>query len=89
MVQTNSMTIAFTDQFATQKYYNDTPLSKLNNETGISVQEGADFIIKTRDGKAIEIDISRAGTVGDLLNAINLHPENSSNSVFAEIATDQ
>ncbi len=88
MVQSNSMTLAFTDQFATQKYYNDTPLSKLNNGAEISVQDGADFIIKTRDGKTIEIDISRAGTVGDLLNAINLHPANSPNSVFAEVATD-
>jgi Na+/alanine symporter len=88
MVQTNSMTIAFTDQFATQKYYNDTPLSKLNNETGISVQDGTDFIIKTRDGKAIEIDISRASTIGDLLNAINNHPENSPEFIIAEIATD-
>jgi Na+/alanine symporter len=88
MVQSNSMTIAFTDQFATQKYYNDTPLSRLNNGAEISMLEGADFIIKTRNGKAIEIDISRASTVGDLLNAINLHPENSSNSVYAEVATD-
>ena len=91
MVQSNSMTIAFTDQFATQKYYNDTPLSGLNNGAEISVQEGTDFIIKTRDGKAIEIDISRAGTVGDLINTINLHPAdspNSPNSVFAEVATD-
>jgi len=88
MVQSNSMTLAFTDQFATQKYYNDTPLSGLNNGAEISVQEGTDFIIKTRDGKAIEIDISRAGTVGDLLNAINLHPSNFSNSVFAEVAAD-
>ncbi len=88
MVQSNSMTIAFTDQFATQKYYNDTPLSRLNNGTEISVQDGADFIIKTSDGKAIEIDISGAGLVGDLLNAVNLHPGNSSNSVYAELATD-
>jgi Na+/alanine symporter len=88
MVQSNSMTIAFTDQFATQKYYNDTPLSRLNNGAEISMLEGADFIIKTRDGKAMVIDISRADTVGDLLNVINLHPENSSNSVYAEVATD-
>ncbi|MHC4182373.1 MAG: alanine/glycine:cation symporter family protein, partial [Planctomycetota bacterium] len=90
MVQSNSMTIAFTDQFATQKFYNDTPLSKLNNGTGVSTTVNADFVIKTRDGKAIEIDISRADTVGDLLNAVNLHPAdspNSPNSVFAEIAT--
>ncbi|MGR3304452.1 MAG: alanine/glycine:cation symporter family protein [Candidatus Scalindua sp.] len=88
MVQSNSMTLAFTDQFATQKYYNETPLSKLNNGAEISMLEGADFIIKTRDGKAIVVDISRASTVGDLLNAINLHPGNSSNSVFAEVAMD-
>ena len=88
MVQSNSMTLAFTDQFATQKYYNDTPLSRLNNGVEISMLEGTDFIIKTRDGKAIVIDIFRAGTVGDLLNAVNNHPENSSNSVFAEVATD-
>ena len=88
MVQSNSMTLAFTDQFATQKYYNDTPLSKLNNGAEISVQEGTDFIIKTRNGKTIEIDISRASMVGDLLNTVNNHPENSSNSVFAEVAMD-
>ena len=38
MVQSNSMTIAFTDQFATQKFHNSTPLSKMNNgkETGMA-----------------------------------------------------
>jgi Na+/alanine symporter len=88
MVQSNSMTIALTDQFAIQKFYTDTPLSRLNNGAGISIREGTDFIIKTRDGKSIEIDIFRAGTVGDLLNAVNNHPENSSNSVYADLATD-
>jgi len=88
MVQSNSMTIAFTDQFALQKYYTYTPLSRLNNGAGISILEGTDFIIKTRDGKVIGIDISRAGTVGDLLNAVNNHPENSSNSVYADLAAD-
>lgn len=88
MVQSNSMTIAITDQFATQKFYTDTPLSRLNNGAGISILEGTDFIIKTRDGKAIEIDIFRAGTVGDLLNAVNNHPENSSNFVYADLAMD-
>jgi Na+/alanine symporter len=88
MVQSNSMTIAFTDQFATQKYYNDTSLSRLNNGTEISMQDGAGFIIKTSNGRTIEIDISMVDTVGDLLNAVNNHPENSSNSVFAEVATD-
>jgi len=88
MVQSNSMTIAFTDQFATQKFYTDTSLSRLNNGTGISVQEGTDFLIKSSDGRTLEVDISRAVTVGDLLHTINNHPENSPEFIIAEIATD-
>jgi len=89
MVQSNSMTIAFTDQFATQKFYRDTPLSDLNNGKEVSMMDDTEFIIKTRDGKAIGIDISRAKTVSDLLNAINDHPKNMSRYVMAEIATDR
>jgi len=86
MVQSNSMTIAFTDQFATQKFYNETPLSELNE--GISVQDGTDFLIKSSGGRTLEVDISRAITVGDLLHTINNHPENSPEFIIAEIATD-
>ena len=89
MVQSNSMAIAFTDQFATQKYYHDTPMSKLTNGKEISKTEDTEFIIKTNDGKAIGIDISRAKTVGNFLNVINNHPENMSRVVMAEIATDR
>ena len=89
MVQSNSMAIAFTDQFATQKYYHDTPMSKLTNGKEISMTEDTEFIIKTNDGKAIGIDISRAKTVGNLLHVINNHPENMSRVVMAEIATDR
>ncbi|MCR4289491.1 MAG: sodium:alanine symporter family protein, partial [Candidatus Scalindua sp.] len=88
MVQSNSMVIAFTDQFATQKFYNDTPLSKLNNGEKTSQTEDTEFIIKTSNGKTIGIDISRAKTVSDFLNAINDHQENMSQTVMAEIATD-
>ena len=89
MVQSNSMTIAFTDQFATQKFYNDTPLSKMNNGRETSKTEGTEFIIKTSDGKTIGIDISRTRTVGGFLNVINYHPKNMSHVVMAEIATDR
>ena len=89
MVQSNSMVIAFTDQFATQKFYNDTPLSKLNNGKETSQTEDTEFIIKTSNGKTIGIDISRTKTVSDLLNAVNDHPENMSHVVMAEIATDR
>ncbi|MFQ5963393.1 MAG: alanine/glycine:cation symporter family protein [Candidatus Scalinduaceae bacterium] len=89
MVQSNSMTIAFIDHFATQKYYNDTPLSKLNNGNGVSTVEGADFVINVRDGRTLAIDMSHARTIGDLLYAINNHPENSPRFVFAVTATDK
>ncbi|MEE9604886.1 MAG: alanine:cation symporter family protein, partial [Candidatus Scalindua sp.] len=88
MVQSNSLTIAFADQFATQKFYNETPLSELNEGMGVSIVDGADFLIKSRDGRTLEVDISRAVTVGDLLHTINNHPENPPGFVIAEIATD-
>ena len=89
MVQSNSMTIAFTDQFATQKYHNSTPLSKMNNGRETSIAKDSAFVIKVSNGKTIEVDTSRAKTVSDLLNAINDHPKNGSRIVMAEIATDR
>ena len=89
MVQSNSMAIAFTDQFATQKFYNDTPLSKMNNGEKTSKTEDTEFIIKTHNGKTIEIDISKTKTVGGFLNIVNYHPKNMSHAVKAEIATDR
>ena len=89
MVQSNSMTIAFTDQFATQKFHNSTPLSKMSNGKETGMAQDKTFIVKASNGKTIEVDISRAKTVSDLLNAINDHPENMSRIVMAEIATDR
>lgn len=89
MVQSNSMVIAFTDQFATQKFYNETPLSKMNNGQETSQTENTEFLIKTHNGKTIGIDISRTRTVGGFLNIVNYHPENMSHAVKAEIATDR
>ena len=89
MVQSNSMTIAFTDQFATQKYHNSTPLSKMSNGRETSIAKDSAFVIKVSNGKTIEVDTSRAKTVSDLLNAINDHPKNGSRIVMAEIATDR
>ena len=64
-------------------------MSKLNNGREINKIKDTNFAIKTRNGKTIEIDISMANTVGDLLNDINNHPENMSGLVLAEIATDK
>jgi len=89
MVQSNSMVIAFTDQFATQKFYNDTPLSKIKNGGKPGKIDDTKFVIKTCDGRIIEIDISQTKTVGGFLSAINNHPENMSHTIMAEIAIDR
>ena len=89
MVQSNSMVIAFTDQFATQKFYNDTPLSKMNNGCKTSKTEDTEFIIKASNGNTIGVDISRTKTIGGLLDVINNHPNNMPQTVMAEIATDR
>ena len=89
MVQSNSMTIAFTDQFATQKFHHSTPLPKMNNGKETLKTDDTEFIIKTSNGKTIGIDISQTKTVGGLLNIINCHPKNMSHVVIAEIATDR
>ena len=89
MVQSNSMVIAFTDQFATQKFYNDTPLSKMNNGSKTSKTEDTEFIIKASNGNTIGVDISRTKTIGGLLDVINNHPNNMPQTVMAEIATDR
>ena len=89
MVQSNSMVIAFTDQFATQKFYNDTSLSKMNNGSKTSKTEDTEFIIKASNGNTIGVDISRTKTIGGLLDVINNHPNNMPQTVMAEIATDR
>lgn len=92
MVQSNSLTIAIVDHFAVQKYYDDLPLSTLNNGNGISppeADEDAEFQIGLKNGVLLDIDISDAKTVKDLLNKINLHPENHQQMVSAEISLDK
>lgn len=37
---------------------------------------GVDFVITRADGVALEIDISGAETIGDVINRINSHPQN-------------
>ncbi len=88
MVQSNSMTIAFVDHFATQKFYENTPLSELNKGKGVSMVEGEDFLINVRDGRSLAIDVFNDRTVGDFLFNINNHPENLPRYVLAEIAMD-
>lgn len=88
MVQSNSVTIAFIDQFALQKYRPDTPLSKLNNGKGITHGEDAGFQVDLKDGSSFLVRISGAETVQHLLELINNNPANR-DRVTASIAPDE
>lgn len=88
MVQSNSVAIAFIDQFALPKYRSDTPLSKLNGGKGITHGDGAGFQINLRDGSSFVAEVSGAETVQHLLDAVNNNPSNHG-YVSASIALDE
>lgn len=54
----------------------NTLLADLNHGLGVQVVDGADFAIRRNDGTELEIDISGAQTISDVLDAINNHPGN-------------
>ena len=54
----------------------DTLLSQLNYRRGVEVADGIDFTIHRSDGVDLDIDISSARTVGDVIDLINNHPDN-------------
>lgn len=54
----------------------ETRLAALNNGLGVGTRNGADFIINRNDGTSIEIDVSSAETIQDVMNLINEHPDN-------------
>lgn len=53
-----------------------TPLSTLNYGRGVNPLGGTDFTIHRNDGVALNIDVSSATTLGDVLDLINNHPLN-------------
>jgi Na+/alanine symporter len=88
MVQSNSVTIAFIDQFALPKYHPDTPLSKLNGGKGITHGDNAGFQINLRDSSSFVVGVAGAETVQHLLDAVNNNPSNQG-CVSASIALDE
>jgi len=53
-----------------------TRLESLNYGAGVEDAEGVDFQITRRDGTTLDLDISGAKTIGDVLDIINQHPNN-------------
>ncbi len=64
----------------------ETYLSDLNYGTGLSDYVGVDLNIQRRDGVTLNIDITGADTVGDVLDLINNDPANVGNVVVARLA---
>ncbi len=54
----------------------DTSLAELNYRQGVNAVPGPDFTIRRNDGVELEIDISSANSIGDVLDLINNHPDN-------------
>jgi flagellin-like hook-associated protein FlgL len=51
-------------------------LSELNHGRGVHTADGTDFTITRSDGVALDLDVSSAFTVGDVIDLINNHPSN-------------
>jgi flagellar hook-associated protein 3 FlgL len=63
-------------QLGVRSYSRDTSLAELNYGRGVSTADGTDFTLRRSDGQELEIDLSSARTVGDVLDLINNHPDN-------------
>ncbi|MGE0760266.1 MAG: flagellin, partial [Pirellulaceae bacterium] len=63
-----------------------TYLAELNFGQGVQPYEGIDFTVWRRDGVTLDIDLSAATTLGDVLDLINNHPANVGNAVTARLA---
>jgi len=58
-----------------------TALASLNGGSGVQTATGDDFRITQRDGTTIDVDVSGAATVQDVIDAINTDAENTGDLV--------
>ncbi len=70
-------------------FVRDTRLTDLNHGFGVASTNGTDFTIRRNDGTDLDIDISNATTIGDVLDLINNHVDNlnPATRVVAQLAT--
>lgn len=75
-------------QLGLRSFTTETRLSELNFGRGVTGTDGTDLTITRNDGVEIEIELSTAKTVGDVLNLINNHPDNldGPNAVVARLS---
>ena len=65
----------------------ETRLQELNYGRGVDSADGVDFSIQRKDGTVLDVDISGAQTVGDVLDLVNNHVDNTGSAVVAELAS--
>ncbi len=65
------------EQLGVRSLSASTRLVNLNHGRGVQQADGTDFIIQRRDGTELNIDLDGATTIGDVLDLINNHPQNS------------
>jgi len=63
-------------QLGLRTLVDSTPLADLNHGLGVDSTSGPAFAITLKDGTVLQIDVSDARTVGDVLERINTHPDN-------------
>lgn len=63
-------------QLGLRTFTADSPLSAFNKGAGVDEQAGTDFTIERNDGVRLDVDLSGAVTVQDVLDRINNHPAN-------------
>lgn len=62
-----------------------TRLSDLNHGLGVDTLDGTDFTIRRNDGVELEIDVSSATTLQDVIDLINDHPLNLDPAARVEV----
>jgi len=62
-------------------------LDELNDGQGVRTESGADFQIQRHDGVTLDVDVSDAKTVQDVLDLINNHVDNAGGLLLARLAT--
>ena len=87
MVQSNSISIAFEDNFV-HKLKEDTPLNSLNSELDLELVNNAEFRIEAKNGIPLDIEMNDLNTVGELLSVINNHVANKGRFIKASITSD-
>jgi flagellin-like hook-associated protein FlgL len=69
-----------------RSFTRNTSLDELNYGRGVDQADGAELRIHRRDGTTLEIDLTGAQTIGDVLDRINNHPDNPPDGVLARLA---